>query len=176
MNQDLIDNAISFLSSPNVSSSSKQKKIAFLESKGLTKEEIDAAFDAVKDISHSSWTSWLFGAIVLGSLSYTAFIYAKHYIEEFLNENEEKQKAANDKVDRALKEMKISSDLQLKNMDHQIKILQESIRRLERQASRTEKENCENNEHNENKNDLNLTEEGKAILSERPIIPKWQLE
>ncbi|KAI8365672.1 peroxisomal membrane anchor protein conserved region-domain-containing protein [Choanephora cucurbitarum] len=42
--QDLIKSAVSFLSSPNVQSADKEKKIAFLQKKGLTEAEIDEAF------------------------------------------------------------------------------------------------------------------------------------
>ncbi|OBZ87148.1 Peroxisomal membrane protein PEX14 [Choanephora cucurbitarum] len=42
--QDLIKSAVSFLSSPNVQSADKEKKIAFLQKKGLTQAEIDEAF------------------------------------------------------------------------------------------------------------------------------------
>ncbi|KAI8336897.1 peroxisome membrane anchor protein Pex14p [Blakeslea trispora] len=46
--QDLIKSAVSFLSSPNVQSADREKKVAFLQKKGLTQEEIDEAFQVVK--------------------------------------------------------------------------------------------------------------------------------
>lgn len=47
LRQDLINSAVSFLSSANVQSADKSKKVAFLEKKGLTQAEIDEAFNRV---------------------------------------------------------------------------------------------------------------------------------
>lgn len=44
LREDLIKPAVSFLSSPNVRSADKAKKIAFLQKKGLNQAEIDEAF------------------------------------------------------------------------------------------------------------------------------------
>lgn len=44
MRNDLIESAVSFLSSPNVQNAEKEKKIQFLKNKGLTDEEIEEAF------------------------------------------------------------------------------------------------------------------------------------
>ncbi len=48
MREDLIVNAIQFLRDPKVKSSPLTKQVAFLESKGLTADEIREAFDRVK--------------------------------------------------------------------------------------------------------------------------------
>ena len=40
---DMVANAVSFLEDPNVQSSSMSQRISFLESKGLTSQEIDLA-------------------------------------------------------------------------------------------------------------------------------------
>lgn len=44
LREDMIKPAVSFLSSPNVRSADKAKKIAFLQQKGLNQAEIDEAF------------------------------------------------------------------------------------------------------------------------------------
>lgn len=44
LREDLIKSAVSFLSSPNVRSADKGKKVAFLQKKGLNQAEIDEAF------------------------------------------------------------------------------------------------------------------------------------
>ncbi|KAI9485292.1 MAG: peroxisomal membrane anchor protein conserved region-domain-containing protein [Benjaminiella poitrasii] len=49
LREDMIKQAVSFLSSPNVRSADKAKKIAFLEKKGLNQTEIDESFKRVGD-------------------------------------------------------------------------------------------------------------------------------
>lgn len=44
LREDMIKSAVSFLTSPNVRSADKGKKIAFLQKKGLNQAEIDEAF------------------------------------------------------------------------------------------------------------------------------------
>ncbi|KAI8048498.1 peroxisomal membrane anchor protein conserved region-domain-containing protein [Thamnidium elegans] len=44
LREDLINSAVSFLSSANVRSADKGKKVAFLQKKGLNQAEIDEAF------------------------------------------------------------------------------------------------------------------------------------
>jgi hypothetical protein len=47
--EDMIKPAVSFLSSPNVRSADKAKKIAFLQNKGMNQAEIDEAFKRAGD-------------------------------------------------------------------------------------------------------------------------------
>lgn len=54
MREDLIKSAESFLSSANVQSADKEKKIQFLKKKGLNDEEIEEAFKRVGDKSTMS--------------------------------------------------------------------------------------------------------------------------
>ncbi|KAI8370450.1 peroxisomal membrane anchor protein conserved region-domain-containing protein [Radiomyces spectabilis] len=49
LREDLLKSAVSFLSSPNVRSAEKSKKVAFLQKKGLNQEEISEAFKRVGD-------------------------------------------------------------------------------------------------------------------------------
>ncbi|KAI8981459.1 peroxisomal membrane anchor protein conserved region-domain-containing protein [Pilobolus umbonatus] len=56
LREDLLKQAVPFLSSPNVIPQDKAKKVAFLQKKGLTQAEIDEAFRRVGD-SGSSVTS-----------------------------------------------------------------------------------------------------------------------
>ncbi|KAK2809615.1 hypothetical protein FQN50_003672 [Emmonsiellopsis sp. PD_5] len=56
--EELVSSAISFLQDPSVSSAPLDKKIAFLQSKNLTQEEIDVAFSRIGEdtssVAHSS--------------------------------------------------------------------------------------------------------------------------
>lgn len=56
MNEELITSAISFLRDPNVSTSPLNKKIEFLESKGLNQEEIEEALKRASTSTTSSTT------------------------------------------------------------------------------------------------------------------------
>ncbi|KAI2636702.1 hypothetical protein GGS21DRAFT_512748 [Xylaria nigripes] len=49
--EDIVSSGVSFLQDPNVASSSVESKIAFLRSKNLTQEEIDAAFARAAGVS-----------------------------------------------------------------------------------------------------------------------------
>lgn len=57
MNEELITSAISFLRDPNVSTSPLNKKIEFLESKGLNQEEIEEALKRASGSASTSSTS-----------------------------------------------------------------------------------------------------------------------
>ena len=48
--EDLLKPAVSFLSSPNVRSADRGKKLAFLQSKGLNQREIQEAFNRVGEV------------------------------------------------------------------------------------------------------------------------------
>ncbi|KAG0748014.1 hypothetical protein G6F57_008061 [Rhizopus arrhizus] len=51
MRKELLESAISFLSSPNVQTADKEKKIQFLKKKNLTDEEIEYAFKQIEKTS-----------------------------------------------------------------------------------------------------------------------------
>jgi hypothetical protein len=48
MKEDLIKSAVSFLSSANVQTADRDKKVAFLKNKGLDDQEIEEAFKRVE--------------------------------------------------------------------------------------------------------------------------------
>ena len=52
--EDLVSSAVSFLQDPSVAASALDKRIAFLQSKNLTQEEIDAALGRAGDGSQAS--------------------------------------------------------------------------------------------------------------------------
>lgn len=54
MNEDLINSAVSFLKDPNVALSPLNKKVEFLESKGLNEQEIEEALKRANNASSSS--------------------------------------------------------------------------------------------------------------------------
>lgn len=57
MNEDLINSAVSFLKDPNVALSPLNKKVEFLETKGLNEHEIEEALKRANNASSSSSTS-----------------------------------------------------------------------------------------------------------------------
>ena len=57
--EDLVQSAVKFLKDPAVQNSSLQKRIAFLESKGLTSEEIEEALRQSKGVAPNA------GAVIL---------------------------------------------------------------------------------------------------------------
>ncbi|KAF3989360.1 hypothetical protein FT663_03636 [Candidozyma haemuli var. vulneris] len=57
MNEDLINSAVSFLKDPNVASSPLNKKVEFLETKGLNEHEIEEALKRANNDSSSSSSS-----------------------------------------------------------------------------------------------------------------------
>lgn len=57
MREDLITSAISFLSDPKVQSAPLAKKVSFLESKGMTSEEIEEAMARANGKSPSTTTT-----------------------------------------------------------------------------------------------------------------------
>ncbi|ORX58981.1 hypothetical protein DM01DRAFT_1381598 [Hesseltinella vesiculosa] len=57
LREDLLKLAHKFLSSPKVQAASKEKKVAFLKSKGLTDDEVAVAFDRVGETPPASTTT-----------------------------------------------------------------------------------------------------------------------
>lgn len=57
LREDMLKNAVSFLSSPNVRSAETAKKVAFLRQKGLTQPEIEEAFKHVGESGASVATT-----------------------------------------------------------------------------------------------------------------------
>lgn len=57
MNEDLISSAVSFLQDPNVTTSPLNKKIEFLQSKGLNEQEIEEALNRANNSSTATTTS-----------------------------------------------------------------------------------------------------------------------
>lgn len=57
LREDMLKNAVSFLSSPNVRSADTAKKVAFLRQKGLTQPEIEEAFKRVGDSGAAAATT-----------------------------------------------------------------------------------------------------------------------
>lgn len=57
MREDLIQSAVSFLADPKVQSAPLAKKVSFLESKGMTSEEINEAMSRANGTSSSSATA-----------------------------------------------------------------------------------------------------------------------
>ena len=52
--EDLVASAVSFLRDPTVAAAALDKRIAFLQSKNLSQEEINTALARVSDTSHTS--------------------------------------------------------------------------------------------------------------------------
>ena len=52
--EDLVASAVSFLQDPTVAAAALDKRVAFLQSKNLSQEEIDTALARASDSSHTS--------------------------------------------------------------------------------------------------------------------------
>ena len=99
--QELIQSAINFLKDPQVQNSPLQKRVTFLESKGLTSDEIEEALRQVKGGSSSAapapslppnqgmviaqpppvprmdWRDYFIAAILIGGIGYAIVEVAK---------------------------------------------------------------------------------------------------
>jgi|SRR3954471_13845679 peroxin-14 len=100
--QELVQSAIKFLKDPQVQNSTLQKRVAFLESKGLSSDEIEEALRQVKDGSSSvappttpsppnqgmviaqpppvprmDWRDYFIAAIFIGGIGYAIVAVAK---------------------------------------------------------------------------------------------------
>lgn len=73
MREELIKSAESFLSSANVQSADKEKKIQFLKKKGLNDEEIEEAFKRVGDTNSTTATTTAAGATVTAPIHNSAY-------------------------------------------------------------------------------------------------------
>jgi len=97
---DMVANAVSFLEDPNVQSSSMSQRISFLESKGLTSQEIDRALSQVGRAPpplppsapypmmpaypparpQRDWRDWFIMAVVSGTVGYGVVSLARRYL------------------------------------------------------------------------------------------------
>ncbi|KAJ3272384.1 peroxisomal membrane protein pex14 [Terramyces sp. JEL0728] len=117
--QELIDSAIRFLSDPKVQEAPLDKRVSFLESKGLTKAEIDSALSQVKTggppalpnkpqtiVVQQQTTSWkdiTIGLIGVAGVGYGAVYLAKQYLGPYLNfQTAEKIQADTDEIQKQL--------------------------------------------------------------------------
>ncbi|CAJ0847533.1 3038_t:CDS:2 [Entrophospora sp. SA101] len=66
---ELITPAVNFLKDPKVQSSPLQKRVAFLESKGLTSEEIEEALKQAK-AGQIDWRDYFIAAVLIGGIGY----------------------------------------------------------------------------------------------------------
>ncbi|KAJ3325417.1 peroxisomal membrane protein pex14 [Boothiomyces sp. JEL0866] len=117
--QELINSAIRFLSDPKVQEAPLDKRISFLESKGLTKAEIDTALSQVKTTDPpplpnkpqtivvqqqpTSWKDITLGLLGIAGVGYGAVYLAKHYLSPYLNfQTAEKVQADTDEIQKQL--------------------------------------------------------------------------
>ncbi|CAG8507776.1 3308_t:CDS:2 [Funneliformis mosseae] len=106
--QELVQSAVNFLKDPQVKNSPLQKRVAFLESKGLSSEEIEEALKKVKDVSPNvapqipptppsqgsgqvmitqpppvprmDWRDFFIAAVFVGGIGYAIVAVTKKYI------------------------------------------------------------------------------------------------
>ncbi|KAK6594197.1 peroxisomal membrane anchor protein [Botrytis cinerea] len=101
--EDLVVSAVTFLQDPSVSASPLENRIAFLQSKNLTQEEVDAALGRASgeqspapqnysnyapqqqvppppEVPKRDWRDWFIMATVTGGIGYGAYFLAKRYI------------------------------------------------------------------------------------------------
>jgi peroxin-14 len=98
---DLVQNAVKFLSDPKVQEAPLAKRISFLESKGMTAEEIEAAMEQVKGSSAverppplppkafqpqgMSWKDTALGLVGIAGASYGLFYLAQRFLSPYLD-------------------------------------------------------------------------------------------
>jgi peroxin-14 len=98
---DLVQNAVKFLSDPKVQEAPLAKRISFLESKGMTAEEIEAALDQVKGPNNvvsppplppkafqpqgMSWKDTALGLVGVAGASYGLFYLAQRFLSPYLD-------------------------------------------------------------------------------------------
>ncbi|RIA85028.1 peroxisomal membrane anchor protein conserved region-domain-containing protein [Glomus cerebriforme] len=141
--QELVQSAINFLKDPQVQNSPLQKRVAFLESKGLSTNEIEEALRQVKGGSSSvaspvppppsnqvvvaqppsvprmDWRDFFIAAVLIGGIGYAMVEVAKRYIVPLLktptaNELERDKQALNDQFTAASETLDVvKSDTQI---------------------------------------------------------------
>ncbi|CAG8464123.1 18446_t:CDS:2 [Dentiscutata erythropus] len=114
LRQGLVTSAVNFLKDPNVQNSPLKKRVAFLESKGLTSEEIEEALRKAKDddistkvsdVQHNQpnatssgqpmiiqpppvprmdWRDYFIAAVLVGGIGYAIIAVTKKYITPLL--------------------------------------------------------------------------------------------
>lgn len=104
--QELVQSAINFLKDPQVLNSPLQKRVAFLETKGLTSDEIEEALRQVKGgsssvaappspsnqiviaqpppVSRMDWRDFFIAAVLIGGIGYAIVEVAKVTLIFFL--------------------------------------------------------------------------------------------
>lgn len=97
LREELIDNAVNFLKDPKVKDAPLAKRIAFLESKGLTQEEIQAALNSSKlstphipprPVTKNTGTTWQdisLGILGISGIAYTIFCLAQSYFSAYFD-------------------------------------------------------------------------------------------
>ncbi|RGB33468.1 peroxisomal membrane anchor protein conserved region-domain-containing protein [Rhizophagus diaphanus] len=160
--QELVQSAINFLKDPQVQNSPLQKRVAFLESKGLTSDEIEEAMRLVKGgspsvaappspsnqvviaqpppVSRMDWRDFFIAAVLIGGIGYAIVEVAKRYILPLLktptaNELERDKQALNDQFTAASETLDIvKSDTQIakKTIEEQAYRMKESLETLDK--------------------------------------------
>ncbi len=118
--EDVIQNAIRFLRDEKVRQAPLEKRIAFLESKGLSKEEIQKSLiqsdtqtpplPLKQNHKNQAWKSYAFGAVCLAGVAY-GIKYLDFYLRQFY---EKQDNNLNLKLNETLCELN-ASILELKN-------------------------------------------------------------
>ncbi|OLL26946.1 Peroxisomal membrane protein pex14 [Neolecta irregularis DAH-3] len=158
--EDLVTSAVSFLNDPKVQLASLQKRIAFLESKRLTKEEIDEAISRAASHSQSSsfspiyypnaqnppelprrdWRDWFIMGVVGGSVAYGLTVLVRRYVmpliapptPEALQADKDSIDAQFDEAQSLLKQLQEDSEQLKKDADDQKNAVNEALRDLDR--------------------------------------------
>lgn len=153
---DMIASAVSFLEDPKVQSSSMSQRISFLESKGLTSQEMDLALSQVgrahQPLQPSTpypmmpaypparpqrdWRDWFIMAVVSGTVGYGVMSLARRYLyphlqppnKTVLEEEREALEAKYDEVALHLEELDQTTEAMSQGLAAQQSAIQESVR------------------------------------------------
>ncbi|KAI8972489.1 peroxisomal membrane anchor protein conserved region-domain-containing protein [Pilobolus umbonatus] len=159
MREDLISSAISFLSDPKVQSSPLAKKVSFLESKGMTSEEIEEAMARLNGRTPApaplvqptlpppvparpsfDWRDIFIAAVLAGGFSYGVWTLAKRLFgpwfkvptQKEMEEDKERLDAQFQLVEDSLKEMKEQNSAALTTIHSQTKKVDGSLESLDK--------------------------------------------
>ena len=153
---DMVANAVSFLEDPNVQSSSMSQRISFLESKGLTSQEIDRALSQVGRAPpplppsapypmmpaypparpQRDWRDWFIMAVVSGTVGYGVVSLARRYLyphlqppnKTVLEEEREALEAKYDEVALHMEELDQTTEAMSQGLAAQQSAIQASVR------------------------------------------------
>ncbi|CAJ0645021.1 6517_t:CDS:2 [Entrophospora sp. SA101] len=186
---ELITPAVNFLKDPKVQSSPLQKRVAFLESKGLTSEEIEEALKQAK-AGQIDWRDYFIAAVLIDQFTTTMekleVVKADaQLVKNTIDEQVVKVKGTLDNLDdvlRNLREKDDKRDVEIKRLKEYVNEIRDLVPKLFTQSKESQNQSLlEINQELKSLKSLILNRRtsqpigSPIITSEHPSIPPWQL-